>query len=163
MLGGASVMDPTSFSVGAPLAGVIGGSPVPLGGTSSAWTSYLSAFNAVYPSTPAGTLASSLFTAIYYNDMNAVIDALKDVKGDLSGGEASFRSSLDGLSLNTPNGPITLDSNRDAGINSYVVKIVTEADGSLGFQTIQTVTNVNENFNGYFTSANLASETQPTC
>src|SRR5919108_2812186 len=48
MLGGSSVMDPTSFTVGKPLDGLAGGSPVPLGSTDSAWTSYVNGLEGVY-------------------------------------------------------------------------------------------------------------------
>src|SRR2546421_8072725 len=40
VLGGSSVLDPTAFTVGSQLAGLTGGSPVPLGGTDAAWTDY---------------------------------------------------------------------------------------------------------------------------
>src|SRR5438132_11104605 len=52
MLGGSSVMDPTSFSVGDALAGMAGGSPVPLGGTSAAWKSYIAGFSKIYKKAP---------------------------------------------------------------------------------------------------------------
>jgi branched-chain amino acid transport system substrate-binding protein len=38
LLGGSSVMDPTSFTVGDQLDGLVGGSPVPLGSDDPAWT-----------------------------------------------------------------------------------------------------------------------------
>ena len=37
-------LDPTSFALGSQLAGLAGGSPVPLGGTSAQWTSYVKRF-----------------------------------------------------------------------------------------------------------------------
>lgn len=163
MFGGSSVMDPTSFTVGAPLDGLVGGSPVPLGSSDSAWTGYVTGLESVYPATPAGSLAGSLFTGLYYNGMNAIIQGLQKVNGDLSGNEANFQSSLSSLSLTTPNGPITLDSNRNAVINSFVVKIVKQSDGSLAFQTVKTVTNVNQTFNGYFNASSNVTRDQPTC
>ena len=162
-LGGSSVMDPTSFTVGGPLGGLAGGSPVPLGSTDSAWTSYVSGLESVYPATPKGSLAGSLFTALYYNGMNAIIEGLKGVSGDLSGSEGKFQKALAGLSLSTPNGAIKLDANRNAIINNYVVQIVGQPDGSLGFKTIKTLPNVNQTFNGYFGTSSQVSRDSPTC
>lgn len=163
MLGGSSVMDPTSFTVGAPLSGLAGGSPVPLGSTNSAFASYVQGLESVYPASPPGSLAGSLFTALYYNGMEAIIAGLKGVNGDLSGGQANFQKALAGLSLPTPNGTITLDANRNAIITNYVVQIVTQSDGSLGFKTIQTVPNVNQTFNGYFGPSSAPSRDSPPC
>ncbi|HYM51208.1 MAG TPA: ABC transporter substrate-binding protein [Candidatus Limnocylindrales bacterium] len=163
MLGGSSVMDPTSFTVGSPLNGLAGGSPVPLGSTDPAWTSYVNGLESVYPATPKGSLAGSLFTGLYYNGMNAIIQGLKQVNGDLSGNQSKFQQALAGLSLSTPNGTVTLDSNRNAIITNYVVQILTQSDGSLGFKTIQTVPNVNQTFNGYFGPTSAPSRDSPSC
>jgi branched-chain amino acid transport system substrate-binding protein len=163
MLGGSSVMDPTSFAVGQPLKGLAGGSPVPLGSTDSAWTSYADGLEAVYPATPKGSLAGSLFTALYYDGMNAILQGLKQVGGDLSGNQAKFQQALSGLNLSTPNGPIKLDANRNAIITNYIVQIVAQSDGSLGFKTIQTIPNVDQTFNGFFGPTSSPSRDSPTC
>jgi branched-chain amino acid transport system substrate-binding protein len=163
MLGGSSVMDPTSFTVGSPLNGLAGGSPVPLGSTDSAWTNYVTGLESVYPANPKGSLAGSLFTALYYNGMNAIIQGLKNVNGDLSNNESKLQQNLSSLSLSTPNGTVTLDSNRNAVITNYVVQIITQSDGSLDFKTLQTVPNVNQTFNGYFGPTSAPSRTSPSC
>jgi branched-chain amino acid transport system substrate-binding protein len=163
MLGGSSVMDPTSFTVGSPLKGLAGGSPVPLGSTDSAWTSYADGLEAVYPATPKGSLAGSLFTALYYDGMNAILQGLKQVNGDLSGNQSKFQQALSGLTLSTPNGPIKLDANRNAIITNYIVQVVSQADGNLGFKTIQTVPNVDETFGGVFGPSSAPSRDSPTC
>jgi branched-chain amino acid transport system substrate-binding protein len=163
MLGGSSVMDPTSFTVGAALNGMVGGSPVPLGSTDPAYTNYVQALEAVFPATPKGSLAGSLFTALYYNGMFAAIEGLKKVNGDLSDGGTKFQAALSGLSLSTPNGPITLDANRNAIISSYIVQIANQPDGSLGFNTVKTIPNVNQTFNGYFGPTSSPTRDSPTC
>lgn len=163
MLGGSSVMDPTSFTVGKPLDGLAGGSPVPLGSTDSAWTSYVNGLEGVYSANPKGSLAGSLFTALYYNGMNAIIQGLKQVNGDLSGNQSKFQQALAGLSLATPNGSVKLDSNRNAIITNYIVQIVSQSDGSLGFKTIQTVPNVDQTFGGFFGPSSSPSRDSPSC
>jgi branched-chain amino acid transport system substrate-binding protein len=163
MLGGSSVMDPTSFTVGGALNGLVGGSPVPLGSTDPAWTSYVSGLESVYPATPAGSLAGSLFTGLYYNGMEAIIQGLKAVNGELSNSQSSFQHALSGLTLATPNGTITLDSNRNAVMSNYVVQIVKQSDGSLGFKTLSTVPAVGETFNGFFNASSAVTRDAPTC
>jgi len=163
MLGGSVVLDPTSFTVGDALNGLTGATPVPQGSTDSAWTTYVQSLEAVFPANPKGSLAGSLFTGLYYNGMNAIIQGLKATNGDLSGNEANFQKALSGLSLSTPNGTITLDSNRNAIITNYNVQIVKQSDGSLGFKVLNTLPNVNETFNGFFGPTSSVTRDQPTC
>ena len=163
MLGGSSVMDPTSFTVGKPLDGLAGGSPVPLGSTDSAWTSYVNGLEGAYPATPKGSLAGSLFTGLYYDGMTAIIQGLKQIGADLSGNQSKFQQALSGLTLSSPNGSIKLDSNRNAILPNYIVEIVSQSDGSLGFKTIKTVPNVNQTFNGFFGPSSSPSRDSPSC
>ena len=160
-VGGSSTMDPTDFVVGDSLDGVAGASPVPLGSTSAAWKRWSSAFAKSFPK-DAG-LADSLFSVLYYNGMNAILQALGKVKGDVSGGEAKFRKALGGLHLNTPNGPIRLDKNRNAIENNYIVQIV-KKNGKLAFKTLKTVRNVSETFGGLFGPSSPApARNSPPC
>jgi branched-chain amino acid transport system substrate-binding protein len=137
MLGGSVVLDPTSFTVGDALNGLTGATPVPQGSTDSAWTTYVQSLEAVFPANPKGSLAGSLFTGLYYNGMNAIIQGLKAT--------------------------ITLDSNRNAIITNYNVQIVKQSDGSLGFKVLNTLPNVNETFNGFFGPTSSVTRDQPTC
>ena len=123
----------------------------------------MQALETVYPVTPKGSLAGSLFTALYYNGMFAAIEGLKKVNGDLSDGGKKFQTALSGLTLSTPNGTITLDANRNAVISNYIVQIVNQADGSIGFKTIKTIANVDQTFHGYFGPTSSPSRDSPTC
>jgi branched-chain amino acid transport system substrate-binding protein len=159
MLGGSSVMDPTSFTVGDSLVGLVGGSPVPLGGTSPAWTSFVNGFLKVYPNAP----VNSLFTGIYYDGMQAIIQALTKVGGNLSNKEAAFRAALTNLKPTFPNGRVTLDANRDSIQPAYVVQIAKSSSG-LRFKVLQTVPSVSETFGGLFGPSSPApSRTAPAC
>jgi branched-chain amino acid transport system substrate-binding protein len=158
VLGGSSVLDPTAFTVGTQLAGLAGGSPVPLGGTSAQWTDYVSGFSKVY----AKSLAQSLFTVLYYNGMKAVIEGLKQVKGQLSGNQQAFRAALAKLTPTFPNGHVKLDTNRNSIQPAYVAQI--QNNGGLGFQVLRTVNGVTENFGGVFKPGQPApSRTAPAC
>ena len=144
-MGGSSVLDPTAFGVGQQLAGLVGGSPVPLGGTTPEWTNYVDGFEKVYPK----VAAESLFTVLYYDGMEAIIQGLEKTDGDLGGNEESFRKALDGLSPEFPNGSVKLDENRNSIQPAYVVGVV-DAGGKLGFEVKNEISDVDETFGGLF-------------
>jgi ABC-type branched-subunit amino acid transport system substrate-binding protein len=152
------VLDPTAFTVGSQLAGLVGGSPVPLGGTDAAWTSYVNGFSKVYKA----DLAQSLFTVLYYDGMKAIVEGLTQAKGKLSGNQQAFRAALTKLRPSFPNGTVKLDANRNSIQPAYVVKVVN--NGKLGFQVARTVQNVSQDFGGAFKpGAKAPSRTAPAC
>jgi branched-chain amino acid transport system substrate-binding protein len=158
-LGGPSVMDPTSFTVGNSLVGLAGGSPVPLGGTTKAWKSYKTGFLKVYPKVP----ADSLFTVLYYDGMQAIVQALKATHANLAGKQSRFRAKLARLRPAFPNGTVRLDRNRNSIQPAYVVRIVKKGNG-LAFATIKMIPNVSETFGGLFGPKSPApSRTAPAC
>jgi branched-chain amino acid transport system substrate-binding protein len=159
VLGGSSVLDPTAFTVGSQLAGLAGGSPVPLGGTSADWTGYVKGFSSVYPK----SLAQSLFTVLYYNAMSAAIQGLQQVHGSLAGNESALKSALTKLTPTFPNGQVKLDANRNSIQPAYVVQ-VNNGGGGLGFQVLHTINNVSQDFGGVFKPGMTApSRTSPAC
>lgn len=145
LLGGSSVMDPTSFTVGDKLVGLTGGSPVPLGGTTADWTSYMDGFKKAFPDAP----GDSLFTVLYYDGMEAIIQGLEKVNGDLGNNEQAFQQALTSLTPTFPNGQVKLDQNRNSVQPAYVVQIVKNG-GQLGFKVVQTIDNVDQTFGGLF-------------
>jgi branched-chain amino acid transport system substrate-binding protein len=157
-LGGSSVLDPTAFTVGDQLAGLVGGSPVPLGGTDAAWKDYVDGFSKVYKP----DLAQSLFTVLYYDGMQAIMEGLDKVKGDLSGDQKAFRSALTALKPSFPNGQVKLDANRNSIQPAYVVQVVNS--GKLGFAVTRTVPQVSQDFGGAFKpGAKAPSRDSPQC
>ena len=159
VLGGSSVLDPTAFTVGSQLAGLAGGSPVPLGGTSADWTSYVNGFSSIYPK----SLAQSLFTVLYYNAMSSAIEALKQVNGSLANGQSALKAALTKLTPTFPNGQVKLDANRNSVQPAYVVQVV-NGNGGLGFKVLHTVNNVSQDFGGVFKPGGTApSRTAPAC
>ena len=144
-MGGSSVLDPTAFGVGPQLAGLAGGSPVPLGGETPEWTEYVDGFGKVYPK----VAAESLFTVLYYDGMEAILRALEQTDGDLGGNEEDFRKALDGLKPAFPNGNVKLDDNRNSIQPAYVVEVV-EKGGELGFEVKNEISEVDETFGGLF-------------
>ena len=157
LLGGSSVMDPTSFTVGEKLVGLTGGSPVPLGGTDQAWTAYLDGFTKAFPD----VAGDSLFTVLYYNGMEAILQGLNQTKGELGDGGKAFQQALTGLQASFPNGQVKLDANRNSVQPAYVVQVVKDGD-KLGFKLVQTVPQVDQTFGGLFgPSSPEPSRTEP--
>ena len=78
-----------------------------------------------YPSLGAGA-AASLFSANYWNSTWPVLQALKAVNGDLSGGQKKFRAALNVVGkkgFKTPEGFIKLDENRQAIGDNYLIQL----------------------------------------
>lgn len=144
LLGGAVVMDPTSFTVGDKLDGLVGASPVPLGSDQQAWTDYVSGFGKVFPKVD----SQSLFTALYYDGMQAILEGLDQTGGKLSD-PAAYRTALTSLKPTFPRGSVTLDANRNSVQPNYVVQIVKNGSG-LGFKLVSTIDKVDQTFGGLF-------------
>ena len=110
--------------------------------------------------------AYSLFSADYWNNTWPVLEALKQVKGDLSGGEKGFRAALNAYGkkgFNTPEGPTKLDQNRQAIGNNYLIQL-TSLKGGGTYKTIRTIPNVTEDFSGFFSPKTpKLSRTYPPC
>jgi branched-chain amino acid transport system substrate-binding protein len=144
LLGGAVVMDPTSFTVGDQLDGLVGASPVPLGSDETAWKDYVSGFNKEFPDVD----SQSLFTALYYDGMQAILEALDQAGGKLDD-PAAFQKALGSLKPDFPRGTITMDENRNSVQPNYVVQIVKSGSG-LGFKLVRTIDKVDQTFGGLF-------------
>jgi len=144
LLGGAVVMDPTSFTVGDQLDGLVGATPVPVGSDSQDWKKYLDGFKKQFPDVD----AQSLFTALYYDGMQAILEALDQTGGKVDD-PAAFQKALGGLKPNFPRGAVTLDENRNSVQPNYVVQIVKKG-GDLGFKLVSTIDDVDQTFGGLF-------------
>jgi branched-chain amino acid transport system substrate-binding protein len=144
LLGGAVVMDPTSFTVGDQLDGLVGASPVPVGSDSQDWKKYLDGFKKQFPDVD----AQSLFTALYYDGMQAILEAL-DQTGGKDDDPAAFQKALGSLKPNFPRGAVTLDENRNSVQPNYVVQIVKKG-GGLSFKLVSTIDDVDQTFGGLF-------------
>jgi branched-chain amino acid transport system substrate-binding protein len=155
-LGGSSVMDPTAFAVGSQLAGLAGGSPVPLGGGVPGWSDYLSGIKAAYPKAP----ADSLFTVLYYDGMQTIIDGLNGTKGKTG---APLQAALAKMTPTFPNGKVSLDANRNSIQPAYVAQVASTG-GELGFKAVKTIPSVKQDFGGLFSADSPApSRTAPGC
>ena len=92
--------------------------------TSRRWTDYVSGFGKVFPKVD----AQSLFTALYYDGMQAILEGLDQTGGKLDD-PAAFQSALASLKPTFPRGSVTLDANRNSVQPNYVVQIVKNGRG----------------------------------
>jgi branched-chain amino acid transport system substrate-binding protein len=116
-----------------------------------------------YPSLGAGA-AASLFSANYWNATWPVLQALKVVNGDLSGGQKKYRAALNALGkkgFNTPEGFTKLDANRQAIGDNYLIQLI----GLPGkYKTLRTIPKTTQSFSGFFTTSTATpSRNQPAC
>jgi branched-chain amino acid transport system substrate-binding protein len=86
----------------------------------------------------------SLLAINYYNSADAMFKTLDEVKGDLSNNNKVFREALNKLSLDAPNGHITLDENRQAIGTNFVTEVVKDPKGDLISKVVQTIPNVQQ-------------------
>lgn len=97
---------------------------------SSDWQSFISAYRNNFSSN-ARFEFPSVFATGYYNATTAALTCIAQIPGNVDKEQIAFRDCLSGLTLNAPNGPFSLDENRQAIGNNYVAEIVEQDDGSL--------------------------------
>ncbi|MDE2792431.1 MAG: ABC transporter substrate-binding protein [Paracoccaceae bacterium] len=108
----------------------------------------------------------SLLATGYYNATTAALTCLDAIGGDLSDGQAGFRSCLSGLELDAPNGMIRLDGNRQAIGTNFVSEVVELDDGTLATQLVKIKENVNQTLGidpDAFAQIGLPSREVPEC
>ena len=109
----------------------------------SDWKAFISRYQNAWPADQRFP-SPSLFATGYYNATNAMLTALEEVNGDLSGNQRAFRSVLSKVVLDAPNGAIRLDSNRQAIGSNFVVEVAETSDG-LATKLVSKVDNVEQN------------------
>ena len=108
----------------------------------------------------------SLLATGYYNATNAMLACMDEVGGDLTDGHAGFRGCLADLTLEAPNGSISLDENRQAIGTNFVSEVVELDDGTLATQMVSMAENVNQTLGidkAAFDAIGLPSRESPVC
>jgi branched-chain amino acid transport system substrate-binding protein len=105
------------------------------------WKQWVAEYRKEYPK---GFPSPSLFAYGYYCATLAALEALEQVKGDLSNGQKAFREALSKLELQAPGGLIKLDQNRQAIADIFLTEVVLGKDGNLYNQVIKTIPMVNQ-------------------
>jgi branched-chain amino acid transport system substrate-binding protein len=120
-------------------------------------------FHTIPPFGAAAPQASSTFTYGYYINTWGLIEGLKAVNGDISGGQKALQQAIGKVSLNSPYGPVKLDANRQAILNVFYQQLYLK-DGKLAVKTVGEVPGVTQTFGGTFsTSTPPPGRTNPPC
>ena len=145
LIGGSIAVDTTALSGDANLAaaavGTITGGPVPGAGYDNPqWQPFVDA----YLTQPDAFPSPSIFSILYYNSFQSLLLALEEVKGDLSDDQAALRDALTNLSWDSPTGPISLDENRQAIVDNFLIEVQEGDDGALTQVSIAEATGVKQ-------------------
>jgi branched-chain amino acid transport system substrate-binding protein len=151
IMGGVFMTDPVILKeLGEQVVGVVTAGMTAGDSDRAEYKEYADALAEAYPDLE-GT-ASSVFAYGYYTAMQAIVEALEEVDGDLSDDHAQFRETLAGLELDAPLGTIKLDDNRQAIMDNFLQQIVADntGDGVPDVRTIKTIPEVDQTFGGFF-------------
>jgi branched-chain amino acid transport system substrate-binding protein len=128
-----------------------------------AWKKFVADYKASFKD---GFPSPSLFAYLYYSNVEAALEALDAVNGDLSGGQAKFRDALQKLVLHGPAGDLKLDENRNAIAATYITEVAKAPNGEFYNKVIKTVENVTETLGlskEEFAKMGLGSRDVPSC
>ncbi len=159
--------DPTLLkAIGTPMVGAVAANGTAADDTSAATQKYKKVLS-VYPSLVPN--AASVFVLGYWSAAQALAQALlatPSLGTPAYGVGSKLDASLAKQVLNGPYGKISLDQNRQAIFDNWVVQITPPPAGTNvpGIKTIEEVPNVNQTFGGFFSPTTPPpSRTQPTC
>jgi branched-chain amino acid transport system substrate-binding protein len=150
--------------VGPRLVGAVTSGPTAGDSTEPAAQSYVKEIEAVYPEI--APLASSVFVYNYYTAMEALLQALDEVNGDISGGQKALQEALTGIELDAAYSHIELDENRNGIADNYVKRIVADKTGDNvpDVATFRRIPAVDQTFGGFFSPETPALDREnPEC
>ncbi|SMX49902.1 ABC transporter substrate-binding protein [Maliponia aquimaris] len=130
-----------------------------------AWQAYVAAYQEAFPESERFP-SPSLFGVGYYIAALAAIDALNEIDGDLSDGQAKFRAALADDPLDTPLGPVSLNENRQATGTVFINEVQDNGEGGLKNVMVGKVENVNQTLGmtpDEFRAMGLPSRETPDC
>jgi len=123
-----------------------------LASADAAWESLSGALSGNEPAAPS-VAAGFGFAYGYYSAGLALVQALEEVDGDLSNNHAALRNALATIELDAPYGPITLDENRQAIVDTFVAQLVLdEASDEIVQRTVYIVPEVDQTFGGTYST-----------
>ena len=112
---------------------------------------------------PADAAYFDAFFMNYYNNAWGLIEGLKAVGGDISGGQRALQAAIGEVVLDAAFGEISLDSNRTAIQDQYVGRIYIDDNGEMQSSTVAFVPQVDQTFGGTFTGDPPPSRDFPPC
>jgi branched-chain amino acid transport system substrate-binding protein len=120
-------------------------------------------FKTIPPFGAAAPQASSTFVFGFYVNTWGLLQGLKAVGGDISGGQKKLQAAISKVKLQTPYGPIHLDANRQGVVPIYYAQLINKA-GKLAVKTVGYIPQVDQTFGGTFSPTTPApGRTSPAC
>lgn len=120
IVAGSLAVDAASVAeLGERLEGTVSAGPVADVEANPLYREYAENMTLHYPDAPPPGIADVL----YYVAMKATLAALEQADGDLDGSQREFRAALSSLSLDTPQGPVRLDANRQVIADNYLFQV----------------------------------------
>ena len=145
IIGGSVTFDPVLLSSNSLyhtyLPGAISASPLADGDQARSWQAFVAAYRKHYPS---GAHIPSIFAVDYYINTKAALLALEHTGGDLTSEQSELRQALAKLNFETPAGRVSLDENRNAVANNYVIEGVLGEDKRLRNEVAYVATRVDQ-------------------
>src|ERR1700734_1593359 len=134
LIGGSIMVDQTVLSskgkAREALIGTVSAGPQADAWDDPKWQAFVKAYQSAWPAEKRFA-GPSLCATNYYDETQAMLQALDKVNGDLSDGHKKFREALSTLVLDAPNGQMKLDSNRQAVGTSFITEAVKDKNGDL--------------------------------
>ncbi|MGE3285176.1 MAG: ABC transporter substrate-binding protein [Pseudonocardia sp.] len=125
VLAGSLTLDAAALDeLGDRLEDAVTAGPVAALPTARPYRDYAESMREHFPDAPAPGVADVL----YYVAMKATLAAVEEADGDVTGEQRAFRAALSSLAMDTPQGPVRLDANRQVIANNYLLQV---RDGKL--------------------------------
>jgi branched-chain amino acid transport system substrate-binding protein len=108
-----------------------------------AWQAYVKLYQENWPAAQR-LPAPSLFGLGYFVATNAAIKGIEAAGGDFGNGSAKVKEALNKLVLDTPNGKVTLNENRQATGPVFISEVADGPDGNMTNKMVAKIENVNQ-------------------
>jgi len=167
MVGGSITVDQTVLNFRGKrresLLGTVSAGPIADAYDGAEWKKFVADYKTNFKD---GFPSPSLFAYVYYVNMKAALDALDQVQGDLSGGQAKYREALAKMTLKTPTGDVKLDENRQAIASTFITEVAKAPDGQFYNKVVTKKDNVDQYLGmskADFEKMGLGSRDVPNC
>jgi branched-chain amino acid transport system substrate-binding protein len=147
IMGGSITLDQTVLSAEGPfeelIIGAVSATPVADAWDDEGWQEFVSRYQERFPD---GLGSPSLFAHAYYINTKAALEALEQLGEDLDEDQSNLQETLNNLTVETPTGPVSVNENRQATADIFVVEIHRGEDGNLFQEVVEIAQGVDQFF-----------------